>query len=208
MQAKTYRILQEYLSKRHGFVFSCDYGNYIALSNTMSKNDHIELKNIIEKEIGLKTRIASIVHPHPLTAQLIASRILLESSRDFYYDEKDEDEIVLMIIRLRKHDMLGHGTSVFEKFTDLMIQYASLLNIIQSYGGIAGYLGRSDVLAVLPLNSYREFTKVLPEYYNVGVGIALNARKALALAKKALKDSLSVKHEKRIVVYSDDKVLE
>lgn len=201
-QAELYSTLQKLFSKNDGLLIPLRYDYYLGLSNTISRERHEEIFTAISTSIPVHVRMVSIVHEYPSTAQLLATYYLASSTKNFIYIEGNEDPNVILHIDVNNITKLTYGTSIYETYTLTMKFFTEVASIAYRYGGLAGYLGGDNIIAILPLNSYKEFVNSLPDYVKIGIGISIKPRKAMELATKAL-DEIRRGRKRRFIEYYD-----
>lgn len=201
-QSRLYAIFQEKFLEKDCFVLPFRYDYYIVLSNGLSSD---ELKNIVD---NIKTytpyglRVASVSHKYPVMALFKAYKMI--NKNNFFYEEGDEDKIVIAHLDLNKITELASQTSIYESFIEIISIYKFVNDYAFKNAGITSYLGGDNLIVVLPEEKYRDFLKVIPSYIKVGIGIAYKARKALELAAKALEEIRKNKNAKNVLVLEDE----
>ena len=201
-QAELYSTLQKLFSKNDGLLIPLRFDYYLGLSNTISRKKHEEIFTAISTSTPVQVRMVSIAHEYPSIAQLLATYYLATSTRNFIYIEGKEDPTIILHIDVDNITRLTYETSIYETYTLTMKFFTEVANIAYRYGGIAGYLGGDNIIAILPLNSYKEFMNSLPDYVKIGIGISYRPRKAMELATRAL-DEIRRKRKKRFIEYYD-----
>ena len=201
-QSRLYSILQKSFSKRNGFVLPVRYDYFIVLANGIGEEAHRAILLSFESEAPVPIRAASVPHQYPFTAQLEATRLLARSLRDFIYINGIEDPVAVVHVDYNNIRRLTYETSVYEAYMVVNRVYIYLMNVAQRYGGVAAYLGGDNIVAVLPVETYRQYIEALPGQVKAGVGVSLNPRRAMELASHALDDAR--RRGARSLVYVDD----
>jgi len=184
-QAEIYRVLQEYLWSKDCFALPLRYDYYIALTNGLSREDLITLKERVGAYAPYGLKIASVTHKYPAIAQLIATKHLA-SGEDVVYMDGVEDENVVLHIDLNNITEYTDQTSLYESYIEILMLNYNIARAIYELGGLANYLGGDNLLAILPKDHYKELIEILPSNLKIGVGVSINPRKALKLASQAL----------------------
>ncbi len=198
-QTRFYNLLQKVSSKNNGFAIPLRYDYYIVLANNISRSVHEEIHTILSSTSPVPVRIVSIPHPYPLTAQLLATSILASTTKSFIYRGGVEDPVVIVHMDIDGITQLTYETSIYESYVSILEFLANVANTVLRYGGITGYLGGDNIVAILPYTIYREYLEILPDYVKAGVGVSESPRKALELATKALDDIRRVRGKKYLI---------
>ncbi|MEM1532710.1 MAG: GTP cyclohydrolase IIa [Desulfurococcaceae archaeon] len=185
-QSEIHSLLQRLIAKNDGFVLPFRYDYYIVLSNTISEKRHEEIYTALYTTLDVPIRMVSLTNRYPFTAQLWATRILARSHNKFIYIHGDEDPNVVVHIDINDIVKKSYSTSIYEAYVAAVELYHYIVEVVSRCGGLAGYLGGDNVLAILPLDSYEDFLDKLPNYVKAGVGISLIPRRAVKLSTEAL----------------------
>ncbi len=201
-QAELYSTLQKLFSRNDGLLIPLRYDYYLGLANTISRERHEEIYTAVSTSTPVPIRMVSIAHRYPSTAQLLATYYLASSTKNFIYLDGEEDPTVILHIDVDNITRLTYETSIYETYTLTMKFFTEVATIAFRYGGLAGYLGGDNIIAVLPIDSYRSFIESLPDYVKVGVGVSIKPRKAMELATRAL-DEIRRDRSRRFIEYYD-----
>ncbi len=185
-QSEIRSLLQRLIAKNDGFVLPFRYDYYIILSNAISEKRHEEIYTALYTTLDVPVRMVSLTSKHPFTAQLWATRIMARSHDKFVYIHGEEDPNVIVHIDISDIVEKSYSTSIYEAYVAAVELYHYIVETVSRCGGLAGYLGGDNILAVLPLDSYEDFLDKLPSYVKAGVGISLIPRKAVKLSIEAL----------------------
>ncbi len=185
-QSRIYSLLQQLFSKRGGFIIPIRYDYYVALSNGIDADTHREILLEIESAAPRGIRIVSLTHKYPFSAQLIATRLLGETTEKFIYLDGEEDENVVLHIDFNNITGMTYMTSIYETYMKIMQFYTQTMYAAARLGGIASYLGGDNMLAIMNRDLVKGFLEIIPSYVKVGIGISYVPRRALELAAEAL----------------------
>ncbi len=199
-QSELYSLIQKLFSRNQGFVFPLRYDYYIALSNGIDKKVHEEIFTALLKSSPVPIRMVSVSNPYPLSAQLIATRILAYSTKNFHYIEGGEDPLTILHIDVNNVIKTTYDTSIYEAYVEIIGFFNEIASIATRYGGISGYLGGDNIMVVIPLENMMKFVEIIPDYVKVGIGVSYTPRKSIELATKAL-DKIRTSRNKKMVIY-------
>ncbi len=204
LQSNIYSSLQRMFSRRGGFVIPVRYDYFIALSNGFKEKDLEEILTDIEPLSPKGVRIVSLVHKRPFTAQLMASRIAEKEDEKLVYISGEEDPLAVVHIDFNNITRTTIQTSVFETYVKIMSVYSEITRATIRLGGITGYLGGDNMIAVLSIDAINDLLELLPTYLKAGVGVSLNSRKALELSAKALSDIRTNRRRRFLILYDNE----
>jgi GTP cyclohydrolase IIa len=204
-QSQIYNLLQTLFSKKNGFVLPIRYDYYIALSNGINYDTHLEILTEIESITPHGVRVVSVSHKYPAIAQLIASRLLHERRDKFLFLDSEEDENVIAHIDFDYVTRYTELTSVFESYMRIISLYYNITRYVFRLGGITAYLGGDNMVALIPGDRVNELLEIMPSYLKTGIGVSRIPRKALQLASKAL---TMIRHglvdKKHLILYDEE----
>lgn len=183
---KIYNSIYREFWQRDSFILPLRSNCYIAFSNGLSRKDLEEAVNKIEEQVTRSIKAVSVVHKYPAIAQLIASRIIRSLDRLYYEDNKPEDRVTIAYVSLES--VLGslEYASIYEEYIEATALYTDVVKLSFRLGGIAGFVGDSDLVAIIPEEHLDLFIENFPHNAKIGIGISLSSKKALLLAIKAL----------------------
>jgi len=204
LQSNIYSSLQRMFSRRGGFVIPVRYDYFIALSNGFKEKDLEEILTDIEPLSPKGVRVVSLVHKRPFTAQLMASRIAEKEDEKLVYIGGEEEPLAVVHIDFNNITRTTIQTSVFETYVKIMSVYSEITRATIRLGGITGYLGGDNMIAVLSTDAINDLLELLPTYLKAGVGVSLNSRKALELSAKALSDIRTNRHRRSLILYDSE----
>jgi GTP cyclohydrolase IIa len=185
-QSKIYNLLQQLFSKKDGFVIPIRYDYFIALSNGIDRETHKKILLEAEAVSPRGVRLVSIVHRKPFSAQLVATRMLENTTEKLVFLDGKEDANTVAHVDFNDISSLTMETSVFETHMKIQRIYSEITYMAARLGGITGYLGGDNMIAVIPSENLDAFLANIPSYLKVGVGVAYKPRKAFELAAEAL----------------------
>jgi GTP cyclohydrolase IIa len=185
-QSKIYNLLQQLFSKKDGFVIPIRYDYFIALSNGIDRETHKKILLEAEAVSPRGVRLVSIVHRKPFSAQLVATRMLENTTEKLVFLDGKEDANTVAHVDFNDISSLTMETSVFETHMKIQRIYGEITYMAARLGGITGYLGGDNMIAVIPSENLDAFLANIPSYLKVGVGVAYKPRKAFELAAEAL----------------------
>lgn len=189
-QAQLYGGVQRAAAKMGAFVMPIRYDYMLILSSNVDENGHREILEVAASLAKVKARLASFCSRTPLDAELLAWRALRKDR---------ESTLIFQPCRQEEISIVGHldvnDITQSTREEGITRTYHTMLNIIgrlsdltEPSGGIVQYLGGDNVLVALPVDGYIPLVVKLMKEANmkVGLGLAASARKALALAARAL----------------------
>lgn len=183
-QSRIYQTLQEVFWNRNCFVLPFRFDYYIVLNNGLLEKDLSEIIKQVENITPYGIKAVSIVHKYPAYGLLKATRII--RNNEFYYENGEEDEVVVSHIDLNNITELSIETSIYETYVEVLSLNYYITKQVFSIGGVTSYMGGDNLLAILPIDKYHELVEVLPSYLKIGIGISKVPRKALELSTRAL----------------------
>lgn len=189
-QAQLYGSVQRAAAKLGAFVMPIRYDYMLILSSNVSEEAHKEILEVASSAAKVKARLASFCSKTPLDAEISAWRALRANR---------ESTLIFQPCDLEEISIVGHldvnDITQSTREEGITRTYHTMLNIVgrlsdltEPQGGIVQYLGGDNVLVALPVDGYLSLVVKLMKEANmkVGLGMAASARRALALAARAL----------------------
>jgi GTP cyclohydrolase IIa len=214
MQSKLYADVQELFSNKKGVVFSNRFDEFIAVTNQINLDEHVEIYNELSKKyiklrismtIGIgETPLKSNKNSHYIKNKkeyLIRPGIygnkenLLKNSNEIDSKTKTDDKDVKIL-----HIDISNSTAITKKLsayeiTNLIIKlYSKISNIFLKEESLAFYLGGDNFMILTKKNMTTEkaqeiinlLTKTTKINLNCGIGNGCTGRKAAEMSTKSL----------------------
>jgi len=214
MQSKIYADVQELFSNKKGIAFSNRFDEFIAVTNQINLDEHVEIYNELSKKyiklrismtIGIgETPLKSNKNSHYIKNKkeyLIRPDIygnkenLLKNSNEINLKTKTDDKDVKIL-----HIDINNSTAITKKLsayeiTNLIIKlYSKISNIFLKEESLAFYLGGDNFMIITKKNMTTEkaqeiinlLTKTTKINLNCGIGNGCTGRKAAEMSTKSL----------------------
>jgi GTP cyclohydrolase IIa len=214
MQSKIYADVQELFSNKKGVVFSNRFDEFIAVTNQINLDEHVEIYNELSKKyIKLRISMTIGIDETPLKSNknshyiknkkeyLIRPDIygnkenLLKNSNEIDSKTKTDDKDVKIL-----HIDINNSTAITKKLsayeiTNLIIKlYSKISNIFLKEESLAFYLGGDNFMIITKKNMTTEkvkeiinlLTKITKINLNCGIGNGCTGRKAAEMSTKSL----------------------
>jgi len=201
-QAELSRGIHEELAKVNGFALPLSYDHWILLVDGV-RCDAAEFFNRLKRRVlsilPVRVRMAAGYGRTLKEAQLKATTLLLDNAgldlflEDFHAPDERVVAAHIDVNYYRGKLRLG----VYGLYRKMMGLYAKLLDLTEELGGLSSYLGGDNIVAFLTTSDVGSLGRLADDDVKIGVGVAENARKALALASKALEELRLSGHGRR-----------
>jgi GTP cyclohydrolase IIa len=214
MQSKIYADVQELFSNKKGVVFSNRFDEFIAVTNQINLDEHMEIYNELSKKyikirismtIGIdETPLKSNKNSHYVKNKkeyLIRPDIygnkenLLKNSKEIDLKTKtDNKDVKILHIDINNSTAITKKLSAYE-ITNLIIKlYSKISNIFLKEESLAFYLGGDNFMIITKRNMTTEkaqeiinlLTKTTKINLNCGIGNECTGRKAAEMSTKSL----------------------
>jgi GTP cyclohydrolase IIa len=214
MQSKIYADVQELFSNKKGVVFSNRFDEFIAVTNQINLDEHVEIYNELSKKyIKLRISMTIGIDETPLKSNknshyiknkkeyLIRPDIygnkenLLKNSNEIDSKTKTDDkDVKILHIDINNSTAITKNLSAYE-ITNLIIKlYSKISNIFLKEESLAFYLGGDNFMIITKKNMTTEkvkeiinlLTKITKINLNCGIGNGCTGRKAAEMSTKSL----------------------
>jgi GTP cyclohydrolase IIa len=214
MQSKIYADVQELFSNKKGVVFSNRFDEFIAVTNQINLDEHMEIYHELSKKyikirismtIGIdETPLKSNKNSHYVKNKkeyLIRPDIygnkenLLKNSKEIDLKTKTDDkDVKILHIDINNSTAITKNLSAYE-ITNLIIKlYSKISNIFLKEESLAFYLGGDNFMIITKKNMTTEkvkeiinlLTKLTRINLNCGIGNGCTGRKAAEMSTKSL----------------------
>jgi GTP cyclohydrolase IIa len=214
MQSKIYADVQELFSNKKGVVFSNRFDEFIAVTNRINLDEHMEIHNELSKKyikirismtIGIdETPLKSNKNSHYIKNKkeyLIRPDIygnkenLLKNSKEIDLKTKtDNKDVKILHIDINNSTAITKNLPAYE-ITNLIINlYSKISNIFLKEESLAFYLGGDNFMIITKKNMTTEkvkeiinlLTKLTGINLNCGIGNGCTGRKAAEMSTKSL----------------------
>jgi GTP cyclohydrolase IIa len=214
MQSKIYADVQELFSNKKGVVFSNRFDEFIAVTNQINLDEHVEIYNELSKKyIKLRISMTIGIDETPLKSNknshyiknkkeyLIRPNIygnkesLLKNSKEISLKTKtDNKDVKILHIDINNSTAITKNLSAYE-ITNLIIKlYSKISNIFLKEESLAFYLGGDNFMIITKKNMTTEkvkeiinlLTKLTRINLNCGIGNGCTGRKAAEMSTKSL----------------------
>jgi GTP cyclohydrolase IIa len=214
MQSKLYADVQELFSNKKGVVFSNRFDEFIAVTNQINLDEHVEIYDELSKKyIKLRISMTIGIDETPLKSNknshyvknkkeyLIRPDIygnkenLLKNSKEINLKTKTDDkDVKILHIDINNSTAITKNLSAYE-ITNLIIKlYSKISNIFLKEESLAFYLGGDNFMIITKKNMTTEkvkeiinlLTKITKINLNCGIGNGCTGRKAAEMSTKSL----------------------
>jgi GTP cyclohydrolase IIa len=214
MQSKIYADVQELFSNKKGVVFSNRFDEFIAVTNQINLDEHVEIYDELSKKyIKLRISMTIGIDETPLKSNknshyvknkkeyLIRPDIygnkenLLKNSKEINLKTKTDDkDVKILHIDINNSTAITKNLSAYE-ITNLIIKlYSKISNIFLKEESLAFYLGGDNFMIITKKNMTTEkvkeiinlLTKITKINLNCGIGNGCTGRKAAEMSTKSL----------------------
>jgi GTP cyclohydrolase IIa len=189
-QSEFSKNIHEEIAKLDGFAFPLRYDFSIVLIDGIkcdAENFYDKLRETGSRIFPLDIRVAVGFDLTLKGAQSKATKLLVSKKGEFFLDDfrKPNEKIVAIHIDVNSFkDRTKIG--VYESYQEMMELYLSISHFIEKIGGLTCYLGGDNILAFTSIREIKYLMNLVRDRIKIGVGIAENPRKALALASQSL----------------------
>jgi GTP cyclohydrolase IIa len=214
MQSKIYADVQELFSNKKGVVFSNRFDEFIAVTNQINLDEHMEIYDeLSKKHIKIRMSMTIGIDETPLKSiknslyvknkkeYLIRPDIygnkenLLKNSKEINLKTKtDNKDVKILHIDINNSTAITKNLSAYE-ITNLIIKlYSKISNIFLKEESLAFYLGGDNFMIITKKNMTTEkvkeiinlLTKLTRINLNCGIGNGCTGRKAAEMSTKSL----------------------
>jgi len=189
-QAVLYAGVQDAAARRGGFVLPLRYDYMVVVASGLDDRDLASVVEVAQDNSPVPVRLAVACGSTPVEALDRAWGVLGEVPEGMMFYEACEGPEYVAVGHLDINGITEATRSqgVVKTYNTIVRVLGELSSRASERGGLAQYLGGDNVLVLLPLEGRRELVEELVEIDDLkaGVGVAASARRALALAARAL----------------------
>lgn len=196
VQGNLHRELSRIFSQYGAFAHPLRYDYMIAITNGMSVEDHKEVVKYLKRISPVPIAIGIACDETPLIAEKKASQLAISAKP--WEVVKQNSECNCKFVTIAHADIVNSTSltiskSSYEVYSYVELMYRRFKKLSVRMGGLTLYLGGDNMLSILGNNVDIKSLRMFSKKYcvRIGIGISINARKALTLAAKALHEMRS-----------------
>jgi len=200
LQASLYIQIQKLFSQKNGLVFLNRADEFIAITNGITLDDHIQIQKKLEASFDLKLSMSIGFGDSPYDANVSAhngkkSITKLNEEHNIYgfIDGKNESKITIMHLDVDNLTSKSSTMSPYEISSLIFKLYAKMSEFFLSKKALSFFMGGDNFMVVANSNykeSAEEFIDIIKNEFgielNCGIGTGKTARDAVKLATKSL----------------------
>lgn len=200
LQSNLYSELQESFAARGGLLFFNRFDEMVAVTNGITKKEHLEIQEQIRNEFPISISMGVGVSETPFEAQVKASKLLQKAGSAQSAARKNVlacertlnlDNAYVQVIHVDVDGItrkMTDQTSAFETSLNVMSLYTDLMRLFKQYGALLFFVGGDNFMGLANGVSVDLISTLLHGHMSenlqlkCGVGIADTGRKAAELA--------------------------
>ena len=200
LQASLYIQIQKLFSQKNGLVFLNRADEFIAITNGITLDDHIQIQKKLEASFDLKLSMSIGFGDSPYDANVSAhngkkSITKLNEEHNIYgfIDGKNESKITIMHLDVDNLTSKSSTMSPYEISSTIFKLYAKMSEFFLTKKSLAFFMGGDNFMVVANSNykeSAEEFIDIIKNEFgielNCGIGTGKTARDAVKFATKSL----------------------
>ena len=200
LQASLYIQIQKLFSQKNGLVFLNRADEFIAITNGITLDDHIQIQKKLEASFDLKLSMSIGFGDSPYDANVSAhngkkSITKLNEEHNIYgfIDGKNESKITIMHLDVDNLTSKSSTMSPYEISSTIFKLYAKMSEFFLTKKSLAFFMGGDNFMVVANSNykeCAEEFIDIIKNEFgielNCGIGTGKTARNAVKLATKSL----------------------
>ena len=200
LQASLYIQIQKLFSQKNGLVFLNRADEFIAITNGITLDDHIQIQKKLEASFDLKLSMSIGFGDSPYDANVSAhngkkSITKLNEEHNIYgfIDGKNESKITIMHLDVDNLTSKSSTMSPYEISSTIFKLYAKMSEFFLTKKSLAFFMGGDNFMVVANSNykeSAEEFIGIIKNEFNIilncGIGTGKTARDAVKFATKSL----------------------
>ena len=200
LQASLYIQIQKLFSQKNGLVFLNRADEFIAITNGITLDDHIQIQKKLEASFDLKLSMSIGFGDSPYDANVSAhngkkSIIKLNEEHNIYgfIDGKNESKITIMHLDVDNLTSKSSTMSPYEISSTIFKLYAKMSEFFLTKKSLAFFMGGDNFMVVTNSDykkSTEEFIGIIKNEFNIilncGIGTGKTARDAVKFATKSL----------------------
>ena len=200
LQASLYIQIQKLFSKKNGLVFLNRADEFIAITNGITLDDHIQIQKKLEASFDLKLSMSIGFGDSPYDANVSAhngkkSITKLNEEHNIYgfIDGKNESKITIMHLDVDNLTSKSSTMSPYEISSTIFKLYAKMSEFFLTKKSLTFFMGGDNFMVVTNSDykkSTEEFIGIIKNEFNIilncGIGTGKTARDAVKFATKSL----------------------
>ena len=200
LQASLYIQIQKLFSQKNGLVFLNRADEFIAITNGITLDDHIQIQKKLEALFDLKLSMSIGFGDSPYDANVSAhngkkSITKLNEEHNIYgfIDGKNESKITIMHLDVDNLTSKSSTMSPYEISSTIFKLYAKMSEFFLTKKSLAFFMGGDNFMVVTNSDykkSTEEFIGIIKNEFNIilncGIGTGKTARDAVKFATKSL----------------------
>ena len=200
LQASLYIQIQKLFSQKNGLVFLNRADEFIAITNGITLDDHIQIQKKLEASSDLNLSISIGFGDSPYDANVSAhngkkSITKLNEEHNIYgfIDGKNESKITIMHLDVDNLTSKSSTMSPYEISSTIFKLYAKMSEFFLTKKSLAFFMGGDNFMVVTNSDykkSTEEFIGIIKNEFNIilncGIGTGKTARDAVKFATKSL----------------------
>ena len=200
LQSSLYIQIQKLFSQKNGLVFLNRADEFIAITNGITLDDHIQIQKKLEASFDLKLSMSIGFGDSPYDANVSAhngkkSITKLNEEHNIYgfIDGKNESKITIMHLDVDNLTSKSSTMSPYEISSTIFKLYAKMSEFFLTKKSLAFFMGGDNFMVVTNSDykkSTEEFIGIIKNEFNIilncGIGTGKTARDAVKFATKSL----------------------
>tara|TARA_B110000196_G_C20975884_1_gene580988 strand:- start:108 stop:839 length:732 start_codon:yes stop_codon:yes gene_type:complete len=200
LQASLYIQIQKLFSQKNGLVFLNRADEFIAITNGITLDDHIQIQKKLEASFDLKLSMSIGFGDSPYDANVSAhngkkSITKLNEEHNIYgfIDGKNESKVTIMHLDVDNLTSKSSTMSPYEISSTIFKLYAKMSEFFLTKKSLAFFMGGDNFMVVTNSDykkSTEEFIGIIKNEFNIilncGIGTGKTARDAVKFATKSL----------------------
>ena len=200
LQASLYIQIQKLFSQKNGLVFLNRADEFIAITNGITLDDHIQIQKKLEASFDLKLSMSIGFGDSPYDANVSAhngkkSITKLNEEHNIYGLKKKKNESKITIMHLDVDNLTSKSSTMspYEISSTIFKLYAKMSEFFLTKKSLAFFMGGDNFMVVTNSDykkSTEEFIGIIKNEFNIilncGIGSGKTARDAVKFATKSL----------------------
>ena len=200
LQSSLYLQIQKLFSQKNGLVFLNRADEFIAITNGITLDDHIQIQKKLEASFDLKLSMSIGFGDSPYDANVSAhngkkSITKLNEEHNIYgfMDGKNESKITIMHLDVDNLTSKSSTMSPYEISSTIFKLYAKMSEFFLTKKSLTFFMGGDNFMVVTNSDykkSTEEFIGIIKNEFNIilncGIGTGKTARDAVKFATKSL----------------------
>ena len=200
LQASLYIQIQKLFSQKNGLVFLNRADEFIAITNGITLDDHIQIQKKLEASFDLKLSMSIGFGDSPYDANVSAhngKKSITKLNEEYniygFIDGKNESKITIMHLDVDNLTSKSSTMSPYEISSTIFKLYAKMSEFFLTKKSLAFFMGGDNFMVVTNSDykkSTEEFIGIIKNEFNIilncGIGTGKTARDAVKFATKSL----------------------